>query len=148
MADAEPILVERLDAADVREYERPHFHFASLMHLMAGTPVTWSIDRFGPRTARERSVTRQVKGYLEHIVETNSHRVENDFRERTRLSRQQLERSIRERLREGLQSAERALSIASAKQTMAAEEVNGRLEQLARIRNELRALEHDSASFS
>lgn len=143
-ADAEPISVEPLDASDVREYERPHFYFASLMHLTAGTPVTWLIDRFGTRTARERSVSREVTAYLEHIVETNSHRVENDFRERTRLSRQHLERSIRERLREALRSADRGLSIANAKQTMAEEAVEGRVQQLASLAAQVWPLERES----
>ncbi|OFW06611.1 MAG: hypothetical protein A3H96_13180 [Acidobacteria bacterium RIFCSPLOWO2_02_FULL_67_36] len=143
MSDAEPIPVEPLDAVDVREYDRPHFYFASLMHLTAGTPATWLMDRFGFRTARERSVSRQVAPYLTHIVDTNSHRVENDFRERARLSRQQLERRIRERLRDALRSAERGLSIANAKQTMAEQEVRGRLEQLAGVRNEVCALDND-----
>ena len=113
------------------------------MHLTAGTPATWLMDRFGFRTARERSVSRQVAPYLTHIVDTNSHRVENDFRERARLSRQQLERRIRERLRDALRSAERGLSIANAKQTMAEQEVRGRLEQLAGVRNEVCALDND-----
>lgn len=143
MADAEPILVEPLDEADVREYERPHFYFTSLMRLMAGTPVTWLIDRFGTRTARERSVSRQVTAYFDHIVDTNSYRVENDFRERTRVSRQQLERSIGERLKEALDSAERALSIANTKQTIANEEVKVRLQRLANLAAQVRPLDHE-----
>jgi GTP-binding protein EngB required for normal cell division len=136
-ADASGMSAMQLDLDDAAAYERPHFYFTSLMHLTAGTPITWLLDRLGPRTSRERSIFRHTAEYLTHLLESNSHRAENDFRERTGESRRQLEQIIRSRLTDALASAERALSIATASQQMAHEQLGSRLARLAELRVEV-----------
>jgi CrcB protein len=135
---ADGVAIEPLDPADVQEYERPHFYFASLMHLTGGTARTWVIDRLGGLRARQCHAADAVNRYLDHILDTNSHRVENDIRERTRVSRQQLGAMIRSRLRDVIASAARALRIAHEKQTMAEREIEDRLQQLAAWEVQLR----------
>ncbi len=130
--------VGRLEIADIGSYDRPHFYFANLMHLTAGNPWTWALDHVGSRAASERSIVTRSSEYLAHLVESNSHRVENDFRERTANSRRELERTIRARLNEALASAERALTLATEAQRMATDQVSDRLARLSTIRAEMR----------
>jgi predicted GTPase len=137
------------DAADVDVDDLPpeigfrarrHFYFTSLMHVAAGSPATWLIDRFAPGRMRQTHVTRAATAYLSHLLESNSHRVENDLRERTRESRRWLEDQIRSRLSGALQSAERAVSVATEKQHLSEMEVHGALVRVEALRGELAAL--------
>ena len=71
-------------------------------------------------------VARAAAAYLTHLLESNSHRVENDFRDRTRESRRQLEGQIRARLANARRSAERAVAVAVDKQHMSEADLEGR----------------------
>ena len=70
---------------------RRQFYFTHLMHTTAGTPVTWLIDRLASQRVRKTHVERAAAAYLTHLLDTNSHRVENDFKDRARESRRWLE---------------------------------------------------------
>jgi hypothetical protein len=138
------------DAADVDVDDLPpeigfrarrHFYFTSLMHVTAGSPATWLLDRFAPGRVRQTHVARAATAYLTHLLESNSHRVENDLKERTRESRRWLEGQIRTRLAGVLQSAERALNVATEKQHLSQIEIQ---ESVARVET----LRPDGAAFA
>lgn len=137
------------DAADVDADDLPseigfrarrHFYFTSLMHVTGGSPLTWLIDRFAPREVRETHVARGATAYLTHLLESNSHRVENDLKERSRESRRWLEGQIRTRLAGALQSGERAVTVATEKQHLSQMEVQESLARVEVLRGELAAL--------
>ncbi|HEY7288521.1 MAG TPA: dynamin family protein [Vicinamibacterales bacterium] len=119
---------------------RRQFYFTHLMHTTAGTPVSWIVDRLAPSSMRQAYVARATAAYLAHLLESNSHRVENDFRDRTRESRRWLERQIRTRLARTLQAAERALTVARDKRQMSEADVSAELHRLQGIQVEIAAL--------
>jgi hypothetical protein len=133
-ADASILALDEDALPPERFDERRGFYFASLMYLTATGPRAWLIDRLAPRALRERDVTRAASAYLTQLLDTNTHRVESDLRDRTAASRQRLERAIRRGLAEALDAAGRGLSVAMASQRMAEDEVRGRLEELRRLR--------------
>ena len=145
------------DAADVNADDLPseigfrarrHFSFTSLMHLTGASPLSWCIDRFAPRGVRQTHVARAAMAYLTRLLESNSHRVENDLRERTRESRRWLEGQIRTRLAGVLRSAERGLAISTEKQRLSLEEIVDRLARLETLRGELTAPTRYGAPFA
>lgn len=119
---------------------RRQFYFTHLMHTTGGTPVTWLIDRFAPHRVRKTHVERAAVEYLTHLLDTNSHRVENDFKDRARESRRWLEAQIRARLDGALRSAERAAKAALDRQHMSEAEAGAALQQLEELRAEVLAL--------
>jgi len=98
------------------------------------------IDRFAPGQVRQAHVARAATAYLTCLLESNSHRVENDLKERTRESRRWLEGQIRMRLAGALQSAERGLAISTDKQRLSEAEVKERLARVKTLREELSTL--------
>jgi GTPase SAR1 family protein len=137
------------DAADVDADDLPseigfrarrHFYFTSLMRVTGGSPLTWLIDRFAPEGVRQTQVARAATAYLIHLLESNSHRVENDLEERTRESRRWLEGQIRTRLAGALHSAERAVAVATEKQHLSEMEVQESLVRVDTLRHELAGL--------
>jgi hypothetical protein len=119
---------------------RRHFYFTSLMHVTAGSSATWLIDRFAPKRVMQTHVAGAATAYLTHLLESNSHRVENDLKERTRESRRWLKGQIRMRLAGSLQSAERAVAVATKKQHLSWMEVHESLARVETLRGELAAL--------
>jgi hypothetical protein len=108
------------------------------MYTTAGTPVTWLIDRFVPGSMRRAHVARAAAAYLAHLLATNSHRVENDFRDRARESRRWLEGQIRARLASALRSAERAVTVAVDKPHLSEADLNAALHRLQELHSEIR----------
>ncbi len=119
---------------------RRQFYFTSLMHVTGGSPVTWLVDRFAPQGVRQTHVARAATAYLTHLLASNSHRVENDLKDRTRESRRWLEGQIRTRLAGALHSAERAVTVATEKQHLSEMEVEESLARVKALRGELAAL--------
>jgi hypothetical protein len=78
--------------------------------------------------------------YLTHLLESNSHRVENDLKDRTRESRRWLEGQIRTRLAGALHSAERSVTVATEKQHLSELEIQESLARVETLRGELAAL--------
>lgn len=113
------------------------FHFTSLTSATAGGPAPWSIDLFAPPLVQQASVRRAAVVYLAHLLDSNSYRVENDLKERTRESRRWLERQIRNRLNAALESAERGVRVAEAKRTLSQVQIDERLIRLCGLRREL-----------
>lgn len=128
------------DDADISEdtsFARREFYFTSLMHLTAGSPRTWLIDFFAPKAWRTQDITRGAIAYAAHLLESNSHRIENDFRERTSESRRRLERAITARLTDTLVSAERALAAAMDQARLGEQHGAERLQRLRSFREAL-----------
>ena len=119
---------------------RRQFYFTHVMHATSGTPVTWLIDRFAPHGARKAHIDRAAAAYLRHLLHTNSHRVENDLKDRTRESRRWLEAQIRTRLASALRSAERAVTVATDKQYMSEAETGASLHRLDQLHTEVSTL--------
>ena len=138
-ADAANLDVEEL-AGKTGFRARRQFYFTHLMHTTGGTPVTWLIDRCAPKGLRQAHVARAAGAYLTHLLESNSHRVENDFRDRTRESRRQLEGQIRARLANALRSAERAVAVAVDKQHMSEADLRAERHRLDELRSEVLTL--------
>ena len=119
---------------------RRQFYFTSLMHVTAVSPLTWLVDRLAPRSIRQTHVVRAAVAYLTHLLESNSHRVENDLKDRTRESRRWLEGQVRTRLAGALDSAERAVAVATDKQHMSELQITERLQRVRALREELAAV--------
>lgn len=110
------------------------------MHVTGVSPVTWLIDRFAPGAVRQNHVARAATAYLTHLLESNSHRVENNLKDRTRESRQWLAKQIRGRLTAALHSTERAAAVAAEKQHLSAMEVQESLARVQPLQDELAGL--------
>lgn len=145
--DAGDLDVDELPA-EIGFRARRQFYFTHLMHTTAGGPVTWLIDRFAPRGMRQEHVARAASAYLARLLESNSHRVESDFRDRARESRRWLEAQVRARLTRALRSAERALSVATDKQRMSAADIRDALHGLDELRTEVWALARQNGETS
>jgi GTP-binding protein EngB required for normal cell division len=137
------------DAADLHVDDLPsefgfrlrrQFYFTSLMHATSGSPMTWLGDRVAPRAMRRAHIAEAANRYLTHLLESNSHRVENDFKDRTRESRRWLEGQIRARLSSALRSAERAVQVATEKQQWSTTGVEVRLRRTEALQAELTRL--------
>jgi GTP-binding protein EngB required for normal cell division len=135
-ADAADLDAEELPA-EIEFRARRQFYFTHLMHTTGGTPIMWLIDRCAPRSMRRAHVARAASAYLAHLLESNSHRVENDFRDRTRESRRWLEAQIRARLAAALRSAERAMTVAVDKQHISEAAVAATLHRIEELRTEV-----------
>jgi hypothetical protein len=116
------------------------FFATRLMRLTGGTPVTWALDRIGPRGASLRSIREQASEYLAQLIETNTWRLANDLDDRVVESRRSLEQQIRSRLRELTTTAERALERAREKSAAGADAVRAELDRLDSIRREVQTL--------
>lgn len=119
---------------------RRQFYFTSLMHVTGSSPLTWLVDRFAPKTARQRHAAGAAADYMRHLLDANSHRVENDLKDRALESRRWLEGQIRNRLAAALRSAERAVTVAAEKQYQSETEVCDRLARLQALRDEAERL--------
>jgi hypothetical protein len=74
------------------------------------------LDRVRTPEALRGAVRRDVAGYLERLLSSNSARILNDLIERVRESRRRLEAEIRSRLSDAVRSAVSALDRARARQ--------------------------------
>jgi septal ring factor EnvC (AmiA/AmiB activator) len=138
-ADAADLDVDEMPA-EVGFHLRRQFYFTHLMHTTGGTPLTWVVDRFAPASMRRTHVARAADAYLAHLLESNSHRVENDFKDRTRESRRWLEGQVRARQSRTMQEAERALIVARNKQQMSEDTLSATLQRLEDLHSEVAGL--------
>jgi hypothetical protein len=102
-------------------------------------PLAWTADRLGIR--RHSRVRVHARSYLAELLETNSMRVVNDFRDRVLESRRLLEAEVRRRLEEGVAVGERALENASRRRAAGEEAVTVELSALAAKRQHAGAIE-------
>jgi ribosome biogenesis GTPase A len=125
-----------------------HFYFTNLMPIASRNPATWLMDTLAPRRVFARRVTAAAETYAHRLLVSNSHRVENDFKARTRESRRLLERAIRTRLTEATASAERALALAIAKEQLTEVQVRERVQRLRRLATVVDECLHESTASS
>jgi hypothetical protein len=95
------------------------------------------LDRTVSPETRYRRVAEAATAYLARLVESNSHRVENDLKDRVRESRRALEGRIRRSLLVAGESAERALALAEARHMMEAGQIQERLSRLDLLEGEV-----------
>jgi hypothetical protein len=138
-ADAADLEIDDIPAEAGLHVSR-QFFFTHLMHTTGGRPLTWLIDRWAPPPIRRAHAAKVATAYLAHLLESNSHRVENDFKDRVRESRRWLEGQTRARLLRALQGAERALEVARDKQHLSEANVSAILRRLADVRTEVAGL--------
>jgi Dynamin family len=85
---------------------------------------------------RTATIRRDAREYLGRLLEVNSARLKNDFRERLTASRRSLETDVRHRLTEMVAAADRALERARVLQATGSAGVAAELDRLGRLRAE------------
>ena len=114
----------KLSASGVQEFTRmpnaldpdtrfrvcSRFRFEELLRIsLPASPLRYLADVFLGTVQAFTAIEREAKEFLDHLVETNSARVQSDVVNRVRESRGQLEVEIRKLLHEVRRIAERAL---------------------------------------
>ncbi len=91
-----------------RLHPRRGFYFNSLETLASPSPLEWiaAVVARGPRGRRR--IERAAIGFLVHLLETNSCRAANDYKDRLVESRRRVEADLRAKLRDLVARAERA----------------------------------------
>jgi archaellum component FlaC len=85
-------------------------------------------------------ITKDAREFLEHLLEVNSSRVQNDVLNRIQESRERLEVEIRKLLHEVSRIAEQALDRARKVKEEGAPAVQSAIERLNRIEQDISAL--------
>lgn len=89
---------------------RSHFYMTELLAVAPTSLGRRVLDVVGAASERRSRIIReQAAEYLRRLLEVNSARSKNDFRERLATSRRELEAEVRRHLREGTATAERQL---------------------------------------
>jgi len=111
---------------------RSRFAFQELIHVARpASPLRYAADVLLGVLGGAGVIERDARDFLEHLLETNSARVQADVLERVQESRSRLEVEIRKLLHEVVRAAEHALERARKVQTEGAPAVEA---ALARIR--------------
>jgi GTP-binding protein EngB required for normal cell division len=118
---------------------RSHLHYTEMLRIAPVSARDRLLDRLRPPGGRRRAVERAAMAYLERLIEVNSARVANDFRERVLRSRRALEAAVRRRLRDAVAAAERAVAEARFARAAGAAAVQARLERIATLRARVEA---------
>jgi hypothetical protein len=113
-----------------------------MTELLAEAPASFGsrlLDVAGAASERRNQAIRsQALEYLGRLLEVNSARIKNDFRERLTTSRRELETEIKGRLRETTTTAERQLAHARRVQEAGAAQVASERERLQQLLMEAR----------
>jgi len=117
---------------------KSRFHYTEMLAAAPSSPVRWLLDAVSGR--RSRAIERDASAYLERLLEVNSARIQNDFRERVDESQRRLEKEIRDHLRELCESAERALEGARKAQAAGAAAVSAALQRIQVLRSRVEVL--------
>jgi hypothetical protein len=125
---------------------RSQFHFLEMENIAApASPLRYMADATLGTVGAYGSIVTEAREFLDHLVETNSSRVQGDVEERVAESRRRLESEIRRVLVEVTGAAERALGHARATQASGAAAVEIVLARLNKIARELHAFEQSTA---
>jgi len=144
--------LQRLAEAGVSELGRmPHaldaetgfarfaISFLELIELaQPASPLRWLADLFLPMVGARKVIQRDAEEFLEHLLETNSARVQSDVLSRVQDSRGRLEVEIRKLLHEVCRIAEQALTHARSAREAGAPAVKSAMARLARLEHEIR----------
>jgi hypothetical protein len=117
---------------------RSRFTFEGLLTVaLPASPLRHAADVVLSLVGAHRVLARVAREFLEHLLETNSTRVQSDVVERIQESRGQLEAEIRKVLLEVAHIAERALEHARSAKASGAAAVEAKLARLAGIQAEV-----------
>jgi hypothetical protein len=104
------------------------------------SPLRWLADVFLPLVGGRKAITNEAREFLQHLLETNSSRVQNDVLNRIQESRERLEVEIRKLLHEVSRIAEQALHRARRVREEGAPAVQSAVERLNGIEQEVLVL--------
>jgi hypothetical protein len=117
------------------------YRFEDLLTIARpASPLRFLADVFLGFAGASSVIARDAKEFLDHLMETNSARVQSDVMGRVQESRGQLEVEIRKLLHEVSRMAERALDHARVARAEGAAAVDAALARLVAIESELRAV--------
>jgi hypothetical protein len=119
---------------------RSRLHYTAMLTVAPASAGARFLDLIRTRAGRRRAVERDATGYLERLLEVNTARIKNDFRDRLDASRRGREQQIRQHLGGLSATAERARGQARRAQAAGAAAVHARLALLSRLRAEVEAL--------
>jgi GTP-binding protein EngB required for normal cell division len=104
------------------------------------SPLRWLADAFLPLVGARKLITNEARESLQHLLEVNSSRVQNDVLNRIQESRDRLEVEIRKLLHEVSRIAEQALDRARKVKEEGTPAVQSAVERLDRFEREVSAL--------
>ena len=104
------------------------------------SPLRWLADVVLPLVGGRRMMTKEAREFLQHLLEVNSSRVQNDVLNRIQESRDRLEVEVRKLLHEVSRIAEQALDRARKVKEEGNPAVQLELERLRRIEQDVSAL--------
>jgi len=104
------------------------------------SPLRWLADVVLPAVGARKVITNEARKFLQHLLETNSARVQNDILNRIQESRDRLEVEIRKLLHEVSRIAEQALDRARKVKEEGTPAVDSALERLNQVERELSVL--------
>ena len=120
---------------------RSRFTFLDYIEIaQPASPLRWLADIFLPFVGGRKLIVNEAREFLQHLLEVNSARVQNDILERIQESRGHLEVEIRKLLHEISRIAEQALERARIVKEEGTLAVQSALERLDRLEREVRAL--------
>ena len=115
------------------------FSFLELIELaQPASPLRWLADLVLVAVGAGRVIGRDAEEFLEHLLETNSTRVQSDVLNRVQESRGKLEVEIRKLLHEVCRIAEQALAHARSAREAGTPAVESALSRLAHLEDEIR----------
>ena len=104
------------------------------------SPLRWLADVLLPLVGGRKVIMNEAREFLEHLLEVNSARVQNDVLNRIQESRDRLEVEIRKLLHEISRIAEQALDRARKVKEEGAPAVQSAIERLRQLEQEVTAL--------
>jgi hypothetical protein len=104
------------------------------------SPLRWFADIFLPLVGARKVITNEAREFLQHLLEINTARAQNDVLNRIQDSRGRLEAEIRKLLYEISRIAEQALDRARKIKEEGAPAVQLAIERLNRLEREVSAL--------
>ena len=117
---------------------RSRFSFLDLIEVaQPASPLRWVSDLTFAFVGARKVIQKDALEFLEHLLETNSTRVQSDILNRAQESRGRLEVEIRKLLHEVSRIAEQALAHARTTQIAGASAIESALARLARLEREI-----------
>jgi hypothetical protein len=104
------------------------------------SPLRWLADIFLPFVGARKVITNEAREFLQHLLEINSARIQNDVLNRIQDSRGRLEAEIRKLLHEISRIAEQALDRARIVKEEGAPAVQAAIDRLNRLERDVSAL--------
>jgi hypothetical protein len=126
---------------------RSRFSFLDLIEIaQPASPLRWLADLALAAVGARKIIQQDAGEFLEHLLETNSTRVQSDILSRVQESRSKLEVEIRKLLHEVCRIAELALAHARSAHDAGAPAVQSALARLARLEQDIRETRSAPAS--